>query len=359
MSDWSRVVNTTIKNFIKGEEVNILRNRKLTAMLKSRGRITFNWGGDTMVYRVRYRRAPMQGYADSEVLVFPRRDRWKTAELPWRGYALTDSMTKAERLKNKSVQAIINIYDEIAKSLMSDAEENFAEELYVDGGAAGNQKRIHGIESIFSGVTDFATTPGIGLPNNTYAGLSTVLGNYGGKWNGTWPSGYGDAHYDFWSPLVANYTNGTAWKDGSSFDANAIEVLRFAIIKSQKNKTTKGKLDTLFLEGEMYRQFLASLQSIQRLYVESNEKNSTLIKLGFTDVQNFDGVDVTWEYGTPANVGYGFNVDQMELRSMQGQIFVPEGPDYDMASKSWRFSIDMFGNLVINPRYQVKLVAGG
>jgi hypothetical protein len=40
----------------------------------------------------------------------------------------------------------------------------------------------------------------------------------------------------------------------------------------------------------------------------------------------------------------------MELRSMQGQLFVPEGPDYDVASKSWRFSIDFFGNLVFNPR---------
>src|ERR1700694_1045194 len=104
--DWSRVVNTTTKNYIKGETLNILRNRKLTAMLKARGRITFDWGGDTMVWRIRYRRAPMQGYADAEVLTFPRRDRWKTAELEWRGYASTDSMTKQERLKNKSVQAI-------------------------------------------------------------------------------------------------------------------------------------------------------------------------------------------------------------------------------------------------------------
>lgn len=356
MSDWSRVVNTTIKNFIRGEEVNILRNRKLTAMLKSKGRITFNWGGDTMVWRVRYRRAPMQGYADSEVLVFPRRDRWKTAELGWRGYALTDSMTKQERLKNKSVQAIIDIYGQIAKSLMDDAEENFAEEMYIDGAAAGNQKRIHGIETIFAGASDTTTNHGIVQPSVTYAGLSTALGNYGGKWTGTWPNGYGDAHYDFWSPLIVNYTDATGWKDGSTFDLNAIEVLRYAIIKSQKNKTQKGRLDTIFLEGELYRFFLANLQAIQRLYVQSNEKNSTLIKLGFTDVQNFDGVDVTWEYGTPANTGYGFNCDQMELRSMQGQLFVPEGPDYDIASKSWRFSIDFFGNLVINPRYQVKLI---
>src|SRR5947209_8232261 len=147
MADWSRVVNTTIANYIKGEEVNILRNRKLTAMLKSKGRITMNWSGDYMDWKVRYRRVPMQGYADTDTLTFPRRDRWKTAQLQWRGYASTDSMTKQEKLKNRGAQAIINLYDQIAKSLMEDMEENFSDELYIDGNASGNSKKIHGIES--------------------------------------------------------------------------------------------------------------------------------------------------------------------------------------------------------------------
>src|SRR5947209_7511693 len=156
MADWSRIVNTTIANYIKGEEVNILRNRKLTAMLKEKGRLTFNWSGDYMDWKVRYRRAPMQGYADTETLTFPRRDRWKTAQLGWRGYALTDSMTKQEKLKNRGMQAIINIYDQIAKSLLDDMQEAFSDELYIDGGAAGNSKRIHGLESFFSGATSDA-----------------------------------------------------------------------------------------------------------------------------------------------------------------------------------------------------------
>src|SRR4051794_17364529 len=136
MADWARVVNTTTKNYIKKEEVNILRNRKLTAMLREKGRITFNWGGDKMNWRGRYKRAPMQGYADSETLTFPRHNRWKTAELDYRGYAMTDSMTKQERLKNKSVQQIINVYSQVASSLKTDMEENFATEFYLDGNAA-------------------------------------------------------------------------------------------------------------------------------------------------------------------------------------------------------------------------------
>jgi hypothetical protein len=39
---WSRVVNSTIRKYIRDREINILRNRKLTAMLKKKGRIAFN-----------------------------------------------------------------------------------------------------------------------------------------------------------------------------------------------------------------------------------------------------------------------------------------------------------------------------
>jgi hypothetical protein len=351
--DWSRIVNTTISNYIKGEEVNILRNRKLTAMLKSRGRITMNWTGTDMNWKVRYRRAPMTGYADTDTLTFQRRDRWKTATLGWRGYSATDAMTKGERLKNRGVQAIVNVYTQIAQSLMEDMEESFSDEFYINGNATGNGKRMHGIESFTAGTQQAGNY--VALPNATFAGLNTNLGSYGGTWTGTWPTGTGDASYDFWAPLLVDYTN-TAWSATSKTWANTcVEAMRFAIIKSLKNKTTKGKLDVFFLNDELYRQFLGLLETKQRLLIQSNSSNSTLIKLGFTDVQNFDGVDITYEYGTPANVGYGLNIDQMEVRSMQPQLFVPDGPDYDIASKSWRFSIDFFGNCVWNPRYQVKL----
>jgi hypothetical protein len=46
----------------------------------------------------------------------------------------------------------------------------------------------------------------------------------------------------------------------------------------------------------------------------------------------------------------------MELCSLQSQLFVPEGPDFDPATQTWRFSIDFFGNLkVSSPRNFFKL----
>jgi hypothetical protein len=362
--DWSRIVNTTIHDYIRTEEVNILRNRKLLAMMQDRGRITMNHSGDLVDWKVRYKRAPMQGFADSDTLTFSRRDRWKTAQIDYRGYAATDSMTKLERLKNKDNQSIIKVYSEIGTSLMDDVNDQFGDEMYIDGNAAANTKRIHGIESMF--VSSSANAGNlVSSPGATYAGLVTTLGNYGGSWtpggptvSGGWPTGTGDAHYDFWSPLIVDYTN-TGWSAATKTWPNTCkEALRFGIIKGRKNKGRKGMLDMVLLNDELFRQFTNSLDAAERLNVVKGGgagKNS-LYSLGFGDAINFEGCELTYEYGVPSSLGYGWSMDNVELMSMQPQLFVPTGPDYDPASMSYRFSIDFFGNLKFNPRFFTKWV---
>lgn len=363
MAEWSRVVNTTISEFVKGEEVNILRNRKLLALMQQRGRVSYNHAGINIVKRVRFKRAPMIGYADGDTLTFSRRDRWKTSTLDWRGYSVTDAMTKKERLMNKSKEQIIDIYADVGKALMDDINDQFGEEFYCDGNATGNTKRIHGIES-FLGTNGVAAAGYVGVPSDTYAGLNTDLGSYGGSWavNGssqvTWPTGTGDAHYDFWSPTIVSYTNASFAASSDTWANNCTEALRYGLIKSKKNKTKKGMIDYITLEDELYRLYLATLDSKQTIFINQNQPTG-LISLGFKDVTNFDGVEMTYEYGMPSGIGYGINIDYTDLMSLQGQLFVVEGPDYDIQTKSWRTSVDFFGNMWWNPRYQVKWAALG
>lgn len=360
MPDWSRVVNTTIHDYIREVEVNILRNRKLLALMKQKGRIRMNGSGDLMDWKVKYKRAPMQGHADSDTLTFSRRDRWKTANLDWRGYAGTDSMTKLERLKNKSTEAIIKVYSEIASNLMEDLDDQFGDEIYIDGNASGNEKRIHGIES-FMGNGGAAAAGYIGSPSDSYAGLTTDLGNYGGAWstvssNVNWPTGTGDSHYDFWSPLIVDYTD-TAWAASTKTWPNTCrEALRYGLVKGRKNKSKKGNVDMVMLNDELYRQFEDKVESGERIVIQRNDKDG-LYTLGFKDVINFEGAEITYEYGVPTAVGYGFALEQMELVSLQDTLFVPEGPDFDIASQSWRFSIDFFGNMRFNPRFFLKFMS--
>lgn len=356
--EWSRAVNTTIAKYIRKEEVNILRNRKLLAMLKARGRITFNHSGNYMDWKVRYKRAPVQGYADMDVLTFARRERWKTAQLGWRGYAATDQITKMERLKNKGTEAIIKVYQEIVPALLSDIDDNFGDELYVDGNAAGNQNRLHGINSFMS-YSGGSANGYVGLPNDVYAGLNCTLGNYGGSWslnggNVNWPSGTGDSHYDFWSPLIVDYTD-TAWAATTKTWVNtAREALRFGIVKGKKNKSQSGMIDVIIGNDEQYRLFLDNLDQNERTIVSRGGSKNGLYALGFGDVINFEGTDISYEYGVPDGELYGWSMANVELCSLQSELFVPEGPDMDISTQSERFSIDFFGNLKFNPRYFVK-----
>jgi hypothetical protein len=95
----------------------------------------------------------------------------------------------------------------------------------------------------------------------------------------------------------------------------------------------------------MFRQYQSAYRHKERIVVERQADKSPLIALGFSDVINQDGVDVTWEYGITPDTGYGFNCDMMELRSQQAQVFVPEGPDFDLASRRGASRVDFFGNM--------------
>jgi len=352
---WSRVVNTTIKNYLKEAEVNVLRNRKLLALARSKGRITFNWSGISMVWRVKYKRVKPSPFADGDTRTYSRKDRYKTAELDWRGYDLTDSMTKGEYLQNRGAQAIINTYSEIASDLMEDMEESFSEELYIDGYLPANGKRIHGFESFMQG--NPLTGNGAATPSGTYAGLPCTPGAISGTWNPgslpAWPNGRGDTAYDFWSPLIVAYDD--ALFGGATWSANCVEAVSFAIIKSKKSKSAKGMLDLFLMDDEMYRVYLATLRGKERIEVNRDGSKSPLVGLGFSDTVNQDGVDLTWEYGIIPDTAYGINVDMIEIRSQQAQMFVPEGPNQDDSNKSWNFGIDFYGNMVANPKFQVAL----
>ena len=349
---WSRVINTTIRKYIRDVEVAILRNRVLTAMLKSRGRFTYNWGGERMDWKVEYKRNRLDGYADGDNLIFSRKDRWKSANLGWRGYAMTDAMTKVERLMNSGTEAIVKVYSEIAPNLMRDMEEWFSEEYYIDGTTSANYRRMHGIESFMSGTGTGSGSSPVVTANGTFAGLSCALAAYGGTWSGTWPSGRGTPDYDFWTPLLID-TGCSFWgTSATTWAANCIQSLRYAIIKSQRSRSARGKLDFILIDDDMFRNALEVFDTMQRVQVQTN---TGVRQFGFSNTFNLDGTDVTWEYGSPQGTGYGFNCNEMEIRSMQGQLFEAEGPDYDMGSRTWRLSVDFIGNTVWTPKFFTKL----
>lgn len=342
----SRRLATTTNDFIKGAEDAITRNRKLMALLRSRGQITYGHEGTNCDWGIEFRRGDMQQYTGS--MTFAPVDRHKRGILRWGGYVSTDMIQKREMLINKGKAALIKVYSDLAKKVRSDIEQKFPDEIITaDGNAAGSEQRIHGLESIFS-ISGAATNGYVGVNNDTYAGLSTAVGNYGGNWdtsggNTIWPRGMGDDHYDFHTPIVVLVDNTTGFGTGASWANNSEESLRFGIDHSQRNATMDGQLDLILLDREWFRVFKDTQTSKERINVTSE---STLYKLGFRDIFNFDGIDVTKEWSVPVNTGYGLSMGQMELRSLQEEL-LDVYDDYDHATHSHRFSCDFHGNLVL------------
>ena len=368
MAEWTRVTNTTINNHLRDEEANIMRNRKLTAMLQGRGRVKYNCTGKGVDWRVRYKRAPLMGFGDADTLAFPRRNRWKTAELDIRGYIAGESATKKERLMNKGTEAIVKFFSELADTQREDFEDAFCDELYIDGEATGNTKRIHGFESFLKAGSNTINISGgaersanaadlVAAPSATYAGISTALGGIGGTWTGSFPSGTAsvDQSFDSWSPLLVNWSSDGWAATSDTFAVTGKEAVRFLLQYSHRNKTKKGMMDLVMLDRALYIDFLNLLDDNERFLSKQGSPTGSLMSFGFNDVVNFDGAEITSEYGMPSNTGFGINIDHLQLLSWQKQLFVAEGPDFDPGSQSYRMSIDFYGNLKANPRFQGKL----
>lgn len=354
-SEFVRVDKTTIGEQIREEELNIVRNQKYLALMESSGRITFDHEGKRMEFDVRKSRGTLVPYGDGSGLDFPRVNRWEDAALPWRGYVASESVGKLEKLKNKGEAARIDFIGKITEAMMDDVRYGFGGQFYLDGNATGNENRIHGFNSCL-GNNDTNQYP---ASNSTYAGISCKFGDLGGGiLAGTWPDGQFDPEYDAWAPLLVNYTSaGTSpgWQAATKTWPNTcVEALRAGIIHNENTKGMKqGRLELIQTTAEMYRLFLSVLDAKERVLIERGAQNSKLIAMGFPGITNFDGVDITFESEVPSGEAYGLNTQTMELKSLQGQLFVPSD-DFDLDFLADRYAIDFFGNLQMNPRGMVK-----
>lgn len=356
MSEFIRVVKSTISDFLKDEEINVLKNQKLTGLLMQKKRISYGHSGKSLFWPVRAARNGMLPYTDAAVLAFNRVNREQDADLPWRSYAMPEAVTKKEKLMNRGRQALVNYATRLGEFIRDDIKYNFNAELYVDGTTNANADRIHGLQSCLgnNGAAQYPT------PNSTYAGLATNLGNYGGApaAGSTWPLGQFDPLYYFWSPTLVSYTN-TAWGATSATWANnCLASVRKGKLISQNLKGRQGKTDLIVTDPSMYGDFLDAFSAKERIECRRGGESSGLVKLGFEDVVNFDGTDITSEADCPVGNGFGLSFDALELCSMQDQMFDLDEMD-DINTLSNKIVGCFFGNLKMNPRGLTQWVAAG
>jgi hypothetical protein len=374
---FARTASTTLAKHIREVEQAFLRNYQIGALLEANGRLAYGYSGEGFDWPVQYRIHNVEGNTGETQRNFVRRNLWKVANLEFRGYQTTDSMFYREFLSNKGEEGIVKVYDRFVERLTTSMKQTLGSEYYVDGAIAANNQSWHGLETLFntrdtrgtgnhqsvtisSGAKRAANAADIvGYPQGTYAGLNTQLGYYGGENESGlyWPDGLADPEFDFWSPLIVNYTT-TATKLPGATDTWAgqgTEAMRYAIINCQRNVSMEGQITNILLSRELYRQLLDTLSSKERINITSE---TGLRALGFKNVVMFDGIEVSWEVAVPSTVGYGINYNQMELISMDDQLLRPEGPEYDIDSQSFKAVVSTLSNLrFASPRSFFKLMS--
>jgi len=360
-TDWARVIGTTIVQHTREEELATFRKFKIFAMLESSGNVVMNQSGRGFDWNVRYRNAPVSGNTGDTPRTFSRINMWKRAELPWRGFTSTDAVYRRELLENRGQQALVDVAGKMASRLQESLEMHLSYQPYKDGNAANAENDFHGMDSFlnYSGTVDESnakvaeprsssnTADRYGFPDDTYAGLSTKLGYYGGgrinATTGTWPNVPVDSELDFYSPVVINYNASSFNAAGNkNWKSNCIFAIREGIHQCKRNDTKESQIDMVVLDRQLYIQFLNQYADKERIQIT---KEGGLKAMGFSDVTTLDGVEVCSEYACPAGRGYGLSIGNMELRCLENQLFVAEGPFFDEETQAYRYACSSLGNL--------------
>lgn len=366
-ADTLRTMNTTLQDILRDEEDAMLRNYKLTALLQQQGKIVMNCSGRGMIWPVQYKLAALEGNTGQTARNFAPVDYFKNAELPYRGYQATDQMFEREKMENRGEAAVVQVYEKMVERLLESCRQGIGPEVYVDGESTGNTQSWHGLESMFgiNGTINSSTgaqrsanaADFVAYPSDTYAGLSTILGTYGGDQESgvVWPNGVADPEYDFWAPLIVNATCTGFAPSTHTFAGQGDDVLRFAFAHAARNTGRSGSIETCILARNFWIDFKNLIDSKEQINIVKGGGDG-LVSLGFKDVINFDGVEVTTDPAVSSSIGYAFNVQNIELRCMYDQLFRAEGPEYDIDTQSYKVVAGTLSNLKFkSPRNFIKV----
>lgn len=361
MSEALLVVNATAPKYFRGASDLTFRRRLWLALLMESGRVVYNESSTECNWDVEFSEPEVRQYGDAGDQVFNEHDAYRQLTLDWRGYTATDRLTKKKQLMNRSPHAIVNLYRTKSDKLIKSLRHKFCAEMYIDGNAANNDNRLHGIESFMG--DDGATVAGdlVANPSDTYAGKNTALADEGGSWstdlaaadrpNATiatdWPYGNGDTEYDYLAPKLLNYSS-TSWNSGgTTWLENCEEVLRASSVWCASLSGDESMPMCHLLSPKLFQDFQNFQAARNRILIPHRMAED----LGFSKQLNFEGAIVKFEFDTPANTGYGLSIEEMELGCLQDQLFVPDGPEWDIKTKGYLFEAGFFGNLRFQPKH--------
>lgn len=342
-------IHSTIQNFLREVEPIGMRNWRSLDLVKKLGRVKYNQTGTFYDWRLHYRIQPTEDYTPVNINNFVEQDLYETAQLEPRGFKTTDAMTNWEKMINRGQPALIDRFKEIPKAQAKSMFQTLQSYFWIDGNAAGNTGKFHGINS-FMGVSGADSGGYIGTNNDTYAGLSTALGAKGGSWTGTWP--VGDTltfEYDYHTPLVVDYTD-TLWSAAAhTWAANAFEVITWSISNGLgRNGGWGDDRTSMFgiLNNELFRLLALQVHANQQITFQANDAPDAERSVSFGPTLIIENIPWGGEFGVPATEGFLIDFANVEIRTPNAQLFVTDGSDYSLNSDRWRWLQICVGNYI-------------
>lgn len=359
--DWERMAQTTLAQHIRELEDASLRNYQMGTLIMQGGRFLGSQHGRGIQWPVKYRNHPVEGNTGQTERNFTRTNLYKDAKVEYRGYQSTDAMYEEEFLANGPGETqIIDVFNGFIDRLTTSMDEFLGGQYYINGDDADNLQFWQGIDTLFkfagtinvsTGAARTANTADyVAYPEGTYAGLDVELGAYTGA-NQTgyvWPNGLADPQYDFWSPLGVILDN-TAFTGGSTPTYDAV---RWGLTHADRNRSMKGQITNVMADRERYRQLKDEADAKERIVTTSEVG---LRAFGFRDTIIFDGRELSWEVAIAPDTLYGFNYQNIEMRSRYAKVVESEGPFYDYYTQAYNALVKSRSNLrYSSPRNFVK-----
>lgn len=364
MSDeWIGVINTTKPNYMKGASDLTIRRRLFLAMLRKKGRITYNNSGYEARWQVEFSQPTMHQHGDGSMIDFTNHQAFQQAVLPWSGYQVSDSITMKQKAMNSGDEALINLFKTKQGRIMKKLQNGLASEIYKAGGSSGRENAIYGLETALT-----ETTPGaadrVATPNATYAGLSTVLANQGGTWSANlttfpnstlandWPDGAGDAEYDYFAPKLVNWSS-TGWNTSATdWETNCWRVIGQMITWLTIQGGDTGMPEICVLASNLFQGYKNHEEAVRRINIPHKTAND----LGFEgNVLNQDGCAISADFDCPSNTGYMINTSTVEIASMMPELFWMRGPDEDPRSGyAALWASGFYGQAYLQPKFLAK-----
>ncbi len=282
----SELITSTLRNRTGKLADSVTDNNAILYKLKQKGRIKPASGGRTIVQELEYtENTNFMWYSGYDPLNTAVQDVFTAAEFDWKQCAVAVTISGLEQLQNSGKEKIIDILDARISNAEKTMSNQIAAGMYANGtGSSG--KEIGGLQLLVADTNNSGTVGGINR-----------------------------ATYSFWQNVSRDSSTNSVTLSASTIQSE-MNIMYLNLARGKDHP------DLIIADNTLYRYYLESLQTIQRV------QNTEMASAGFDNLK-YMGADVVYDGGIggncPANHMYFLNTDYIHYRPHSDRNMVPLG----------------------------------